>query len=160
LMILTAGGLKFSKGLSDLKLIRMLISCSHMDYRKAAKTKTQIFTFNVKRNRKELTLGNKSCNLEPRHGVALCPESPNLMISERNWVIDGCIRNARLVLVLTIVVREKMCHILQTSRMVTLKCQEEMVKESKKSNDTSAAKAMHEALNEESGQLGSTALSK
>jgi hypothetical protein len=41
-----------------------------------------------------------------------------------------------------------MCHILQTSRMVTLECQKEMVEESKKSNDTSAATAMEEAYRE------------
>jgi hypothetical protein len=41
-----------------------------------------------------------------------------------------------------------MCHILKMSQRVTLKCQQEMVEENKKSNDTSAATAMEEAFRE------------
>jgi hypothetical protein len=50
---------------------------------------------------------------------------------------------------LIIIVREKMRHVLEMSQMVTLRCQEEMVEESKESNDTSAAEATHQALKEE-----------
>jgi hypothetical protein len=39
-----------------------------------------------------------------------------------------------------------MCHILQMSPMVTLKCQEEMVEGSKESNDDSATTAKYEAF--------------
>jgi hypothetical protein len=46
---------------------------------------------------------------------------------------------------LIIIVREKMRHVLEMSQMVTLRCQEEMVEESKES----AAEATHQALKEE-----------
>jgi hypothetical protein len=44
------------------------------------------------------------------------------------------------------VVRAKMCHILQVSQMVTLKCQEEMVEGSKESNVGYAATTMYKAF--------------
>jgi hypothetical protein len=63
----------------------------------------------------------------------------------------------RLVLILIFVVRVKMCHILQMSQMVTLKCQQEMVEESKGSNDTSAATTMEKAFREALEKLEPTA---